>query len=600
MYNILGLFSGFYNTMWKIAFLIAIVVLIGYCLRYKNGKIIIVTVICAVVLGFTTYCGVQLDRHYSARGGIFGQLKDWYNPNEVVVSDDVSFSFKNLALTKDGDIYSAKITSDKVLNLELEDDLTYGVYVNGMPCNYVEITKDYVLAEYRYAFYDVNFNALIDDTLSFKFAFYVNSTYLQVSTNGGADCIKYWNNYFNKNLFEVTIDNKGYDYSQEIQFGTGDTSEYSVVSYYLDDELSFKQIYKNGTMINLPEQDKYVWKFDAETLVAEDYMVTGSVSLYAYPFTLSFDATGGELDITSKSLYGTELFGELPVPTRTDYEFAGWYTKDGVLATSTSVMGLSDITLYAHWTSPVYNVLCEYNEATSTYVVTGSEYTDATTITIPSTYNDGVNGLALVTEIKAHAFYNNKNITEVVLPDSLLTIGSYAFAGCSNLKAISFPAGLTTIERLAFNDCGLEQVIIPKGLTSVGESVFQDCKSLVSVEFEEDSACTSLGYGAFAYCTNLTNVTLPESLQIVGQGAFYGCTSLNNIILPASVTKIVKGAFQECSNLITMTILSVVPPILESTNAISSATTTIYIVGELDVYANANNWSNFTSKFVKI
>ena len=92
-------------------------------------------------------------------------------------------------------------------------------------------------------------------------------------------------------------------------------------------------------------------------------------------------------------MFGGEILGELPIPTREDYSFAGWYSADGVLFTSTSSMLLQDIILYAHWTSPLYNVICEYDAITSSYMVTGTEYDDSTVITIPSTYDDGVNGV---------------------------------------------------------------------------------------------------------------------------------------------------------------------------------------------------------------
>ena len=286
MNSILGLFFGFDDTLWKIALLVAVVVIIGYCLRFKNGKIVIISCLSVLMLGFTTYCGVQLNDYYRAKGGIYGQLVSLYKSNEVEIKDDVSFSFKNINLTEDGDLYSAKITSDEVLDLVLDETATYGVYVNGIPCEYVNITQDYVIAKYRYTFYNDEFNLLMDDTLSFKFAFYTNSTYLIVSTSGGATASNYWTSFFNKNVFEVTIDNKGYSYSKDISFGIGDISNYSQVKYYVEDRLIGIDVYRNGTVINLPND--YDWDLEDGTSIDDTYIVTESITLNAHRHLVTF------------------------------------------------------------------------------------------------------------------------------------------------------------------------------------------------------------------------------------------------------------------------------------------------------------------------
>jgi uncharacterized repeat protein (TIGR02543 family) len=623
MYNILGLFSGLYDKLWQIALLIATVVIIGYCLKYKNGRIVLISILSLSFIVITAYCGIQLNYYYNETGGIYGKIVSIYNPNQVVITNSVSYSFKNLVLTQDGDLYSAKITSDEVLDLVLDENATYGVYVNGMPCNYVEITNDYVLAKYQYVFYDEEFNELMNDTLSLRFAFYTNSTYLSVSSNGGAEAIKYWNNYFNKNIFDVTIDNKGYLYTKDITFGSGDVSDYSIVSYYLEDELYLKQVYKKGNTINLPETSKYVWKLEDKTSVTNDYIVTGNISFYAYPFSITFNANGGEMEDITKSLYGSQEIGELPVPTHSDYTFAGWYTSDGVLITSKSLMPLNDITLYAHWTSPVYNVTCEYDVNTQSYTVTGSEYTDATTITIPSTYDDGVNGVALVTSIGnnafdgfatmssvvipnsitsigVYAFSECRGLTKVVLPENLTYLGNHAFNCCNNLNSINIPQQITSLDEYVFYACGFTSLVIPSHVVNIGEYTFGKSYKLESLSFEDNSQLEYLGYGAFYESSVLSEVALPNSLKTIESCAFYKCNSLQSITIPENVTMIYDYAFNSCGNLTTMTILAVIPPVLENVNAISSATTTIYIVTDLNIYANANNWSKLTSYLVKI
>lgn len=192
----------------------AIVLIVLFILKYKNGRIIIVTCLCVAFIGFTIYAGFYVDRYYKADGGIYGQITKLYNPNQVDITDTVKYSFKNVVLTQDYDNnYSAKITSNEVLDLILDENSTYGVYVNGVPCQNCKITEEFILADYGYVFYNDDLTIAKQDTLSLKFAFYSNSTLLIISTDGGADAVRYWNYYFNKNLFEVTIDNKGFDYS---------------------------------------------------------------------------------------------------------------------------------------------------------------------------------------------------------------------------------------------------------------------------------------------------------------------------------------------------------------------------------------------------
>ena len=400
------------------------------------------------------------------------------------------------------------------------------------------------------------------------------------------------------------------------------SNDYLVVSYYVRDDLYKKQFYQKGETINLLDTEKYVWEFEDNTVVDNNYVITENVSFYTRPFNVSFIVDGVKLD-ENKVLYCGEILGELPVPTRDDYTFAGWYTADGVLFTSTSSMVLKDVTLYAHWTSPLYNVTCEYDVNTQSYMVTGTEDADATVITIPSTYDDGVNGVAFVSAIGDYAFNDNRVITQVVfpdsvtsigygafdtctslnnivLPDSLTFLGDRAFNSCTSLASINIPQGITRFGEMLFTSCAFTSFVIPSQITSIGENAFKHCINMQTLEFEEGSQLQSIGYCAFMECIALTDVTLPNGLKTIDAGAFYTCTGLTNVIIPETVTLIKGMAFYGCSNLTQMTVLAPVPPELEKTNAISIATTTIYIVVDLNVYANASLWSEFTNTFVKV
>ena len=173
----------------------------------------------------------------------------------------------------------------------------------------------------------------------------------------------------------------------------------------------------------------------------------------------------------------------------------------------------------------------------------------------------------------------NKTVTTLTAEDLIGTtqIPNYAFQNCIDLTSVEFPSILQTI----------------------GDSAFRDCRSLTSINIPD--SVTSIGSYAFEQCSSLTSITIPNSVTSIGSNAFRSCDSLTSIKIPASVTSIGNGAFSGCSSLTTMTILATTPPTLTSTNAISTATTKIYIpAGTLSAYQSATNWSNFADKFEEL
>ena len=153
------------------------------------------------------------------------------------------------------------------------------------------------------------------------------------------------------------------------------------------------------------------------------------------------------------------------------------------------------------------------------------------------------------------------SIKEVILKNSVTSIGEYAFSGCSSLTSVTIPNSVTSIGEYAFSDCSsLTSVTIPNGVTSIEHGAFSSCSSLTSVIIP--NSVTSIETGAFYHCTGLTNVTIPNSVTHIGNYAFRGCSSLTSVTIPNSVTSIRPYAFSDCSSLTSVTIPNSVTSIM--------------------------------------
>lgn len=213
--------------------------------------------------------------------------------------------------------------------------------------------------------------------------------------------------------------------------------------------------------------------------------------------------------------------------------------------------------------------------------------TELTSVTIPDT----------VTEIGEYAFYGCSGLESVTLPSTMQKIGAYAFYGCSGLKSVKLPATVASIGDAAFYECDAitgdvcmidtpdankifwycpeatvyhfsiredgslmldgyfgksDRANVPAGahgrrVTALAGDVFNNHTELTAITLPD--TLEDIGRGAFAFCTGLTGMTIPSSVKEIGETAFYGCTGLKSVTLQEGLTAIGPYAFAACTGL---------------------------------------------------
>ena len=150
-----------------------------------------------------------------------------------------------------------------------------------------------------------------------------------------------------------------------------------------------------------------------------------------------------------------------------------------------------------------------------------------------------------VRSIGNSAFTDCKSLTSVTIPNSVTSIGRGAFSSCASLTGIWVAEGnshyVSDASGVLFNkdkttlvQCpgAFAAYTIPNSVTSIGEYAFSHCTSLTSVTIP--NSVTSIGEHAFSYCTSLTSVTISDSVTSIGEYAFYDCTSLTDVYYAGS------------------------------------------------------------------
>ena len=178
-----------------------------------------------------------------------------------------------------------------------------------------------------------------------------------------------------------------------------------------------------------------------------------------------------------------------------------------------------------------------------------------TSITIPNS----------VTSIGSGAFSACTGLTSVEIGNSVTSIGESAFSDCSGLESIVVEAGNTKYD--SRDNCnaiietesntliaGCKNTVIPNSVTSIGNYAFYYCYRLTSITIP--NSVTSIGNYAFYGCYGLTSITIPNSVTSIGEWAFYDCSRITSVTIGNSVTSIGYDAFKFCEGLITVINLS--------------------------------------------
>lgn len=166
-------------------------------------------------------------------------------------------------------------------------------------------------------------------------------------------------------------------------------------------------------------------------------------------------------------------------------------------------------------------------------------------------------------------------IESVDLPDSITSIGSYAFRGCASLRSIRFPKKITFIPDYFVAQTSVANIELLDSIVGLGEAAF--------------------------YMTPLTTIYIPNSVKEIGSWCFESCSSLKSVHIGTGIEYIAHGVFTRCSKLEDVIIDAINPPRLYNSSVFESTIKNIYVPDSyVDDYKSATNWSVLAAKIKPI
>ena len=309
-------------------------------------------------------------------------------------------------------------------------------------------------------------------------------------------------------------------------------------------------------------------------------------------------------EVTYSTLHGNDYSGDVIIPSSVTYNETTYSVTSIRNETFYRCTGLTSVEIPSSVTSISYAAFYGCTGLTSITIPNSVKYIDdcafegckgLTSIEIPNS----------VTNIDAGAFEGCKGLTSVTIPSSVTSIGYSAFGGCSGLEQITVASGNTTYDsrdncnaiiETASNTlvAGCKNTIIPNSVTSIGSYAFYGCTGLSSIIIPE--GVTSIGESAFDACTGLTSITIPSSVESIGWGAFWGCSNLASIEIPNSVTTIGEWAFRDCKALSDVYCFATDVPATGRGifYQVSTSSATLHVqAGSIETYKTSEPWSDF-------
>lgn len=220
-----------------------------------------------------------------------------------------------------------------------------------------------------------------------------------------------------------------------------------------------------------------------------------------------------------------------------------------------------------------------------------------------------------IIEIGSNAFEGCSELSAIEIPNSVNKIGYAAFRNCKALKSITIPSNVETIEVDAFNGCSalasvtiangvrnigayvfancssLTKIVVPDSVRNMADYVFYNCSALESAKLSENVA--TIPSNTFAYCYSLKSVAFSSSLTYVGSYAFENCKSLTTLTFPKTINRIHGYGYSEspflgCTNLKTVNIKATIP--IDVYVVFRDTPATVYVPEvSLETYQNSNS-----------
>ena len=193
--------------------------------------------------------------------------------------------------------------------------------------------------------------------------------------------------------------------------------------------------------------------------------------------------------------------------------------------------------------------------------------------------------------IKENSFRECWSLESIVIPNSVTSIGRYAFYGCYNLTGeLVIPNSIKSFDfcDAVFSACKFTSVVIGENLQNIFFNVFEDCDQIKTVTWNAKN-CESYNFGA-----QVETYIFGDSVQIIPASLCSGMKKLTSITIPSNVASIGNAAFSGCTNLSSLTILRATPPSGGASSGINAATCTLFVPeNTVDTYANTIWWEDF-------